>query len=161
MKHENYVSSMVSCLQVLRIYCTRFVYRLSLENNNSIKEIKNVVRASIACWKTRQSLWEFSSRWKPRLRLGFSLICSRILPNVLLWFSPRLWRHGKHVLFLNWNMQFKNILNYKISKQKTKKTQRITCIAFQLQKCVLEQYITDLGSKILQSQHFTFETFWL
>ena len=35
------------------------------ENNNFIKVIKHVVRASIACWKPRQSLWEFSSRWKP------------------------------------------------------------------------------------------------
>ena len=32
--------------------------------NNFIKEIKHVFRAFIACWKPRQSLWEFSSRWK-------------------------------------------------------------------------------------------------
>ena len=34
------------------------------ENNNFIKEIKHVVRASIACRKPQQSLWEFSSSWK-------------------------------------------------------------------------------------------------
>ena len=35
------------------------------ENNNFIKEIKHVVCAFIASWNPRQSLWEFSSRWKP------------------------------------------------------------------------------------------------
>ena len=37
------------------------------DNNNFIKEIKHIVRASIACWNPRQSLWDlqFSSRWKP------------------------------------------------------------------------------------------------
>ena len=34
------------------------------ENNNFIKEIKHV-RVSIACWKSQQSLWEFSNRWNP------------------------------------------------------------------------------------------------
>ena len=42
-----------------------------------IKEIKYVLRASIACWK-------------PRLRLGFSLICSGILPNVCLGFHQAM-----------------------------------------------------------------------
>ena len=49
-------------------------FLVKTENNNFIKEIKHVLRVFIAWWKTRQSLWEFSSRWNPRLRLGFSLI---------------------------------------------------------------------------------------
>ena len=56
------------CLRVVRIYSKRFVHVflfVNNENNNFIKEIKHVVRSSIACWKPRQSLWEFSSRWKP------------------------------------------------------------------------------------------------
>ena len=38
---------------------------VKMENNNFIKEIKHVIIAFIAWWKPRQSLWEFSSRWKP------------------------------------------------------------------------------------------------
>ena len=34
------------------------------ENNNFLKEIKHVICAIIAWWKSRQSLWEFSSRRK-------------------------------------------------------------------------------------------------
>ena len=42
------------------------------ENNNFTKEIKYVVRASIACWKPRQSLWEFSALESlPNVRLDF------------------------------------------------------------------------------------------
>ena len=58
-------------LLVVRIYskCFIIIYIVFLfvktENNNFIKEIKYAVRASIACWKPQQSLWEFSSRWKP------------------------------------------------------------------------------------------------
>ena len=86
------------CLQVVRIYS--FVKEIKLyirasyifflfvktENNNFIKKIKHVISAFIDWWKPRQSLWEFSSRWNPRLRLGLSLIYSRILPNVHLGF---------------------------------------------------------------------------
>ena len=67
------------CLRVERIYITRFLYRLSLcnnENYNFIKEIKHVFCASIACWKPGQSLCEFSSRWKP-------LTASRIFTDLL------------------------------------------------------------------------------
>ena len=46
------------------------------KNNNFIKEIKHVFHASIACWKPRQSLWEFSSRWKPS-------ISSRVFTDLL------------------------------------------------------------------------------
>ena len=35
------------------------------ENNILVKEIKHVFRAIIAWWKPRQSLWKFSSSWKP------------------------------------------------------------------------------------------------
>ena len=84
MKHESNV------VWLVRIYSTRFVYHLSLndENNNFIKEIKHVVCASIACWKPRQSLREFLSRWKP-------LTASRVFTDLLSnspkrspWFSP-------------------------------------------------------------------------
>ena len=74
MKHENDVSNVVSCLQVVKIYSfmkeikvyIRALHIVFLffkkKNNNFIKEIKHVVRASIAWWKPWQSLWEFSSR---------------------------------------------------------------------------------------------------
>ena len=45
--------------------------------NNFIKEIKHV-HASIACWKPRQSLREFSSRWKPSTA---SRVFTDLLPN--------------------------------------------------------------------------------
>ena len=66
---------------------------VNTENNNFIKEIKHV-RTSIACWKPRQSLWEFTSRshWSA---LEFSQTFASVF--------TRLWRHGKHVLFLKWN----------------------------------------------------------
>ena len=103
------------CLRVVRISVPAsyivFLF-VNNENNDFIKEIKDVLRASIACWKPWQSLWEFSSKWKPstasrlnsqhtQLRLGFSLICSRILPTFASVFT-RLWRHGEHVLFLKY-----------------------------------------------------------
>ena len=90
------------CLRVARIYIVRASYIVFLfvktENNNFIKEIKHVIRASIACWKHRQGLWEFSSRWKPStaFRVFTDLISALELSQT------RLWRHGKHVLFLKW-----------------------------------------------------------
>ena len=50
------------------------------ENDNFIKEIKHLFCASIACWRPRQSLWEFSSRWKTDLLSN----SSKFSP----WFSP-------------------------------------------------------------------------
>ena len=38
----------------------------------------------------QQCLGEFLSRWKPQLHLGFSLICSQILPNVHLGFHQAM-----------------------------------------------------------------------
>ena len=58
----------VSWKKVAKVYiCASYIVFLfvKMENNNFIKEIKHVVRAFIACWKPPQSLWEFSSRWKP------------------------------------------------------------------------------------------------
>ena len=73
MKHEHDVSNMVGCLQVVRIYSfmkeikvyirasyISFLF-VKTENNNFIKEIKHVLRAFIAWWKPRHSLWEFST----------------------------------------------------------------------------------------------------
>ena len=63
--------------------------------------MKHVFRASIACWKPRQSLWEFSSTEVKTLNCvsGFhwsALEFSQMFTSVF----TRLWRHGKHVLFL-------------------------------------------------------------
>ena len=80
------------CLRVVRI---NFTVRASSivflfvnnDNNNFIKEIKHV-RASIACWKLRQNLWEFSSRWKPSTasRVFTDLLSNS--PNRSARFSP-------------------------------------------------------------------------
>ena len=68
MKHENDVSRCgltVSELWEITVSALYIVFLfVKTENNNFIKEIKHVVRASIVCWKPRQSLWEFSSWWK-------------------------------------------------------------------------------------------------
>ena len=52
MKHENDVSNMVCCLQVLKIYTVRASYIVFLfvktDNNNFLKEIKHVLRAFVA-----------------------------------------------------------------------------------------------------------------
>ena len=47
------------------------------KNNDFIKEKKHVVCDSIACWKSWQSLWEFSGRWK-------TSTASRIFTDLLL-----------------------------------------------------------------------------
>ena len=59
MKHENGMSNVVCLSQ--RIYSTHFVNRPSF----FLLTMKHVFHAFIACWKPWQSLWEFSSRWKP------------------------------------------------------------------------------------------------
>ena len=91
MKHENYVSDMASCLQVLRIYSTLFVYlSFKTENYDFIKEIKYVVRASIACWNLGKVWVNSWAGENTRMHLGFSLISSRILPNVRLGFHQAM-----------------------------------------------------------------------
>ena len=82
-KNENDVSNVVDCLRVVRIYSTRVLHissfsLLRLKNDNFIKEIKPVVCVSIACWKPRKSLWEFSSRWKHSI---VSLVFTDLLSN--------------------------------------------------------------------------------
>ena len=69
MKHVNDVSNAVwlspSCENLQHAGSSYIVFLfVKTENDNFIKEIKHVVRASIAYWKPRQSLREFSSRWK-------------------------------------------------------------------------------------------------
>ena len=84
MKHENDVSDLIGCLQVVRIYSftkeikfyTRASYIVFLfvkSENNFIKQIKYVLRDFIAWWKSRQSLWEFSNSPKrfPRFSPGY------------------------------------------------------------------------------------------
>ena len=66
---ENY-----SFMKELKLY-KRFLLVVFLfvkpEANNFIKEIKkHVIRAFIACWKRRQSFWEFSSTWKSSTASG-------------------------------------------------------------------------------------------
>ena len=71
------------------------------ENNNFRKEIKHVVRASIASWKPRQCLWEFEHVKTLNCVTGFhwsALEFSQMFTSVF----TRPWRHGKHVLFLKW-----------------------------------------------------------
>ena len=89
MKHENDVSIEVGCFQVARIHYfmkeiivyIRASYIVFLfvktKNNNFIKEIKHVLRASKAWWKPRQSLWKVSSKWKPST-------ASRVFTDLLL-----------------------------------------------------------------------------
>ena len=77
MKHENDVSNMVDCLQVVKIYSFMKEIKIYIkisnivflfvktENNISINQIKHAsLRAFIAWWKPPQSLWKFSSRWE-------------------------------------------------------------------------------------------------
>ena len=102
-KHENYILSnewwefTVSASNIIFLF-------VKTENNNFIKEIKYLFCTFIAWWKPRQSFWEFSSRWNPRLHLGFSLICSWILPNICLGFHQAIYerRYLKSILFLNY-----------------------------------------------------------
>ena len=58
------------------------------ENNDFIKELNDVVLASIACWKRWQSLWEFSSRWKPSIASWVFTDLLSNSPKRLHWFSP-------------------------------------------------------------------------
>ena len=68
------------------------------ESSNFIKEIKPVVRASIASWKPGQSLWKFS-RIVDSVS-GFHWFAGfRILPNVCLGFY-QVMKARKQVLFL-------------------------------------------------------------
>ena len=101
MKHEKWREQYGwCCLQVVRIYsfmkkievyiCASYIVFLFVktENTNFIKEIKHVLRAFIARWKPLQSLWEFSSRWKPSTayRVFTNLLSNS--PKHLPWFSP-------------------------------------------------------------------------
>ena len=78
---------MVGCLQVVKIYSFMKEIKVYIRasyigflfvkiENNSKKEIKHVLCAFITWWKTRQSLWKFSSRWKP-------LTASRVFTDLL------------------------------------------------------------------------------
>ena len=55
---------------------------VKLENNDFIKEIKHALRAFIGWWKLGKVCENSRVCENPRLCLGFSLICSRVLPNV-------------------------------------------------------------------------------
>ena len=89
-KKMTWAICMVCCLQVVRIYSFMKEIRLykpascivilfvKTENNNFLKEIKNVLRAFsfTAQWKPRLNLRESSIRWK-------TSIASRVFINLL------------------------------------------------------------------------------
>ena len=95
---------LVGYLQVVRIYnfmkeikvyirASYIVFLLlPTDEKKIIKVINHVLFVSIAWWKPRQSLWEFSSGWKPSTSTvsRVSLICFRILPNVRLEFHQTM-----------------------------------------------------------------------
>ena len=69
-------------------HCMTVFLFIKTENDNFLEEMKQVIHAFIAWWKPPQSLWEFSSRWKPTT-------ASRVFTNLLSnspkrspWFSP-------------------------------------------------------------------------
>ena len=105
-------SNMVGCVQVVRIYsfmreikvyiwALYIIFLFKTENNNFIKEIKHVLRASIAWWKPLQSLWQFSSKWKPSTtsRVFTDLLSNS--PKRLPWFSPEYEGTENMFCFLN------------------------------------------------------------
>ena len=109
MKHGNVVRNMVFCLQVVqnlqfhernKTLCVLYVIFLFVETKNDIfiKEIKYVQHAFIALWKPLQSMWEFSSRWKPST---VSLFFTHLLSN-----SPKcLPRLRLNHLFISLHLQ--------------------------------------------------------
>ena len=100
MKHENDVSSMVCCLQVVRIYSfmkeikvyVRALYIVFLfvktENINFIKEIRRVLRALL---KTSAGSVRILQQVKTLDAIEFSQIFASVF--------TRQWRHGEHYLF--------------------------------------------------------------
>ena len=110
-KHKNDVSNMafsVSKLWEFTVSWKKLKYTyirasyivflfVKAKNNNFIKEIKHVIRSFIAWWKPLQSLWEFSSSWKPSTA---SRVFIDLLSNSLKrspWFSPDY--EGKENMF--------------------------------------------------------------
>ena len=97
------------CLRVVRIcstVCASYIIFLFNENSHFIKEIKHVVRTSVAYWKPWQSLWEFSSRWKPSTA---SCVFTNLLlnsPKCSPWFSPGYEGTENMFYFLIVNMLF-------------------------------------------------------
>ena len=102
------MSNMGGCLQVVRIYSFKkeikvfisasyFVFLIvKKENNSFIKEIKHILRTFLEPGENFRKVCEKSGAGENlRLRLGFSLICSRILPKVCRGFHQLM-----HVLFL-------------------------------------------------------------
>ena len=97
MKHENSVSNVVwlslSCENLRASYIV-FLF-VNNKNTNFIKENKHVVSASIVCWKPWQSLWKFSSRWKPSTTSDLLLNSPERSP----WFLPRY--EGRETCFIS------------------------------------------------------------
>ena len=80
MKHENDVSNVVEF--TVRASYIVFLF-VKTENDNFTK-----LRVFITWWKPRQSLWEFSSRWKPSIASrAFTDLLSNS-PKRSPWFSP-------------------------------------------------------------------------
>ena len=94
MKHENDVTIWLTVSEIWE-FTVRTSYIVFLfvktENDNFIKEIKHVVRASIACWKPRQS--------STASRVFTDLLSNS--PKRSPQFSSGYEGTEKHVLFLN------------------------------------------------------------
>ena len=127
MKHENDVSQCgwlsPSC-ENLRASYILFLF-VETENSNFIKEIKHVVRASIAWWRPRQSLWEFSSRWKPST--AFRVFTDQLSnsPKRSPRFSPG-YEEGTEYMFYFLNRLF-YVINYNCMKRQPFKKSRVSC----------------------------------
>ena len=74
----------------------------------------HVVRASIACWKPWQSLWEFSSRWKPSTASGVFTDLLSNSPKCSPQFSPGFEGTENMFYFLN-----RKVHNFKRTTPKT------------------------------------------
>ena len=101
MKHENDVSNMVGCLQVVRIYSFKKEIKVNLRasyivflfvknENNFIKQPNMLSKPSQPGQKLDKICANSRAGENPRLLLGFSLICSQILPSVRLGFKQAM-----------------------------------------------------------------------
>ena len=109
-KHANDVSNMViSKLWGFTVSWKKFKYCIlcivytvflfvKIENSNFIKEIKHVLRAFVAWWKScENSLTGKNSTASQVFTLKFSWMLAFVF--------TRLWRHGENVLFLKWSAE--------------------------------------------------------
>ena len=122
MKHENGKWREQCGLTLSELWeftvCASYIVFLFVnnENDNFIKEIKHVVRASIACWKPRQCLWEFSSRWKPSTASRVFTYLLSNSPKRSSRFSPGNEGTKKNVLFFISFWEFISFMTIKLAR---------------------------------------------